>query len=81
MSVSADNMTFISPNTTTDGASISEDAPVWMTEVWNLNTTNSSGSNDSYLPHCDADKPILIIIITQVAHCAQSETYRSWSVL
>jgi hypothetical protein len=67
MAVSAENMTFISPSTAMDGVSDSEDTSAWITEVWNGSMANSSGGNNTYMPHCDADKPLLIIIITQVA--------------
>jgi hypothetical protein len=67
MAVADENMTFISPSSAMDGLSDPEDTSDWISEVWNwTSTTNSSGGNSSYMPHCDAEKPILIIIITQV---------------
>lgn len=63
MAVSAENVTFNSPSTAVDSE---EESSAWMTEMWNWTTVNSSGGNNTYMPHCDAEKPILIIIITQV---------------
>jgi hypothetical protein len=68
MAVADENMTFINPSSAMDGLSDSEDTSAWISEVCNnwTSTTNSSGDNSTYMPHCDAEKPILIIIITQV---------------
>ncbi|XP_021920368.1 somatostatin receptor type 2-like [Zootermopsis nevadensis] len=65
MAVSAENVTFNSPSTAVDSE---EESSAWMTEMWNWTTVNSSGGNNTYMPHCDAEKPILIIIITQVLY-------------
>jgi hypothetical protein len=65
VAVTAENITFSSASTAVDGVTRSQDASAWMAEMWNLTATNSSDGNATDIPHCDTDKPILIII-TQV---------------
>jgi hypothetical protein len=65
MTVTAENITFTSASTAVDGVTHSQDASAWIAEMWNLTAANSSDGNATDMPHCDTDKPILLII-TQV---------------
>jgi hypothetical protein len=65
MAVVAENMSFSSPATAVDAVTDSEDTSTWITDVWNVTMANSSVGSITDMPHCDTNKPILIIV-TQV---------------